>query len=364
MLDRTSSAPRGILGALLLCAALPAQVTWQVDAPSARWTANGAQQPATQAPFATPAGPSTLHFPADASGKPLSLRLDPAAGDRVFAAVTRAAPAPRIPLDPATATTTATTRTWVSAEPSRQRLVARVAARATASIGVRTGTSERGPVGYWLVVDRTQAQLRLERRFDGHTLALAQSPLPAADGLVHELALQADGFALAAFWDDAPVLRAMDGALPRGDVAVDGGAEVVWEAVHLELPAAPRASAALVVGASEAVWQASLPRGAEPWCLLELRLDRPHALVPRSAAGLEMWLLQAPAAPTVLLADWRQQLGEGSCAPVPSSGSVSAVLPRSQGRLLRVQCGLLVGILVSPDGEAVVGSTPGVWLGW
>jgi hypothetical protein len=318
-----------------------------------------------------PAGQYDVHFGTDAAGKPLSLSfaVPEHAVVAVAVAPASAVPARAVPLDGDGWTETrgggGSKASWVArctgpADATSYRVVA------TCSGG--SASSVCGVVARWLddkqhyrfVWDRAAGELRLERQFGDGVIVLARGTAPGTDQDPHTLALQVDGFRLQATFDDALVLQSFDGAFPRGAAGTfSAGDAVTWHALAIEPPAAPRGSSALVRDQSQASFHAAteLPRGH--FHVLELCLDRPHALVPRSNNGQEVALLQEPAAPRVLLADWRNSLGQSSLGEVPRDGAFVSELCWPELRL-QGQAVLVRALLVSADGEAVVGATPAV----
>jgi hypothetical protein len=75
--------------------------------------------------------------------------------------------------------------------------------------------------------------------------------------------------------------------------------------------------------------------------------------------GQEPWLLQRPAAPQVWLGDWRNSLGQNGIGVVPRDGTFTSEVCWPERRLLG-QNVLVRALFVSPDGQAVVGTTPAV----
>jgi len=93
--------------------------------------------------------------------------------------------------------------------------------------------------------------------------------------------------------------------------------------------------------------------------VLELGLDRPHALVPRTGNGCEVALPLRSATPQVLLDEWRGTVGPGR-TEVEVGGALAVPVRWPDVPALRGQSALVRLLLVSPDGEACVGSTPAV----
>jgi hypothetical protein len=362
---------------LVLGSAASAQTTWQVRGSDAAITIAGEGHARLQgrkpSPVTLPAGQYDVHFGADAAGKPLSLSF--AVPDHAAVAVAvsaaNAVGTRAVPLDGDGWTETrgggGSKASWVArctgpAEASSYRVVA------TCSGG--GVTSVCGVVARWLddkqhyrfVWDHAANELRLERQFGGDVIVLAHGPVPVTDLDPHTLALQVDGFRLQATFDDAVVLQAFDGAFLRGACGTfSAGDAVTWHGLATEPPAAPRGSSALVRDQSQASFHASTALAPGHFHVLELCLDRPHPLVPRTANGQELWLLQRPAAPQVWLGDWRNSLGANGIGEVPREGVFVSELCWPEGRLVG-QVVLVRALFVSPDGEAVVGATPAVSL--
>ena len=94
--------------------------------------------------------------------------------------------------------------------------------------------------------------------------------------------------------------------------------------------------------------------------MLEVALDRPHPVVPLTEAGLELWLLQRPAAPRILLGQFRDDLGSGTIGELPTDGRMQSGLRWPSGPALANQAALVRVLVVSPDGDRLVSRTPSV----
>jgi hypothetical protein len=312
------------------------------------------------APQALPAGLYRLDFARDALGWPLPLSLSLPERGLVQVAVERTTPPTRVPLVRGTAG-------FEFREVHDPHLLSvRFVARGNGvqpGLLVRSSRDGFGEHGYRLVWDRDGSEFRLERLLGGAVLLLARSQAPAADEQEHELALQTHGFRLRAFCDGMLVAQAMDGALTGGSSGTLQSDAIEWLEAAVEPPVAERASAALVSVPAGAQWLASVPVVDGNWCVVELRLDRPHALLPLDADGNEPALLQRPAAPQVLLADWRGGLGAGTWAVVRDGRCQAELLP-PRGLALRGQVAMVRGLVLSPDGDVLAGATPAVPWQW
>lgn len=327
-------------------------------------------------PIQTAAGDWAVHFGSDALGKPTSLALAVPAGAVVQVAIAAAeAPTRRqIDLEDArwkiTAGGESTKEVWVArtvdcGEERDYRVAARGAAKgATGSFGVVARWVDHAQ-HYRFVWDRAHAELRLERQLGPDVYVLARGPAPKGDDKVHELALQVAGFRIGAFCDDVLVAQVLDGAISRGAVGLWATPEAArWETFATSPPAMPLASSAMVITPGEARFVAATATAAGHSYVVELLLDRPHPLVPTTAEGGELWLLQRPAAPRVLLGDWRGSLGAGVIGQVLRDGVITTELHWRLIPALRYQALLVTALLLSPNGEVVVGRTPPVplWL--
>ncbi|MCC7396907.1 MAG: hypothetical protein IT455_07545 [Planctomycetes bacterium] len=343
--------------------ALAAQTTWTTHGAPVPPRVVGAAAAATPGATAVvlPAGGYDVHFAADAAGKPESLRFVVVDGDVVGLAVERAAPVAATAIaahDPAWSQGPGTC-TIAAPERRDYRLVVTFDA-AAGDCGLIARRRDDDNL-YRLDWHRDRGELRLARRVGGSRLELARAPLPPLSPGPHTLALQVHGFRLAAWFDDAQMLTELDGALTAGDFGVAWSGEgPPFTRFVVEPVAAPRGSAALVRRDGAASYFASAVVSAGHRHVLEIGLDRPHALLPRDVDGVEPWLLQPPAAPTCLLADWRDSLGPGGIGELGPGGRLGAELrwPRLPG--LALQCGLVRALLVTGGGEAVVGATPAV----
>ncbi|MBX3463650.1 MAG: hypothetical protein KF830_10790 [Planctomycetes bacterium] len=314
----------------------------RLDGPETHWL----QGPATEASL--PPGGYAVHFGADAEGKPRSLALVVPAGATAAIATGPAATARAFAVPPA--------------DLRDYRVVAALAPGDEGEVGVAARCSADGD-GYLFVWDRTGGAFRLERSLGGERRLLARVDGPRGDRQPHTLALQVEGFRLTAAFDEADVLQQLDGGLASG--GIDAGP---WPWGRVAAPvrvdvhpvARPRASAAVVVGEQAARWHAAPTAGPGHWYGLELALERPHPLLPRTAAGFEPWLLLPPAAPVVLAADWRGSLGPGGCGAVPLDGNLTAELRWPSLPGLRRQVVLVRALVASPDGAVLAEHTPAV----
>jgi len=360
---------------LLLATAAAAQSTWQMRGSDAAVSIVGENRTRLQGPrplpVTLPAGQYDVHFGADAAGKPISLSFGVPEHAAVAVGVMQAGAVGSrgIPLDGDGWTETrgggGSKGSWVArctgpVEASSYRVVAMCKGGGASSVC--------GVVARWLddkqhyrfVWDYAAGELRLERQFGGDVIVLAHAPVPVTDLDPHTLALQVDGFRLQATFDDAVVLQAFDGAFPRGACGTfSAGDAVTWLELAIEPPAAPRGSSAIVRDRAHASFHAATGLAPGHFHVLELCLDRPHPLVPRTANGQEPWLLQRPAAPQVWLADWRNSLGQNGIGLVPRDGTFTSEVCWPERTLLG-QNVLVRALFVSPDGQAVVGTTPAV----
>ncbi|MCR9244358.1 MAG: hypothetical protein NXI31_04950 [bacterium] len=290
-------------------------------------------------------GDYRLHFPADALGKPDSLAVVASPGASVSVAVEPAAPVRPVTLE--------------AAGRRDYRIVGR--AKAADSAGRWGLVARRRDEGNWyrFVWDREREQFRLERSIGGDVLVIRTAPAPAADGRPHDLALQVAGFRLHAWFDDELVLQALDGAHGDGEAAPwQFGSAVDWRAVRIESPVEPRASSALVRSGDEATFVAATTAAAGHHYVIELALDRPHALLPTTAAGFEPWVLQRVAAPRILLGDFSPALGDATLGELPVDGRLSCRLRLPRLRGLAGQVALVRALVITADGDRLAGRTP------
>lgn len=369
---------RGLLamvGMAVVTNGLVAQATWQLRvgdglARIAGGADAGRVVAATNGSFRWPAGACVVHFGVDALGKPMSLPLDVPDGAEV-----------RVAVEPAGV---AATKVVPSGAPEWLSFAGGVAPatwnarcidpdggdlRLEASFVRGANAGDVGLVARWVderqhyrfLWDRARSELRLERQHGDLTIVLARTTSPGWDEHEHTLALQVEGFRLAAFCDDALVLQALDGAFEAGACGVWwSGEPVSWQRVAIAPPAAPRGSSALVRSAGSAVFTAGTIVAPGNLHVLELRLDRAHPALPTTPAGLEPWLVRSPAAPIVLQADWRESLGKGGIGEVPTDGVFTSRLVWPATPALAGQSVLVRALLVAADGEAVIGATPAV----
>ena len=257
-----------------------------------------------------------------------------------------------------------TTRvTAVGAEAS-QRLVARVRPD--------PGTTGLGLVVRWrspaqwsrCVWDVPQRQLRIERCSGGQVVVMARGELPDRStgfdvDADHELAVQVNGFRVQVFVDDTLALQCFDGGSAPGSFGLcHRGRAPTWRSLTTQACASPTISAALVRGRADATLHVAAPLSPGQPYVLEFALDRPHPLV-LAPNGVEALLLVRPAAPQVLLDDWRQSVAAGSSGELGRDGAVLVRLPESRLPALSRQVALL-RILFVPGGESVVAASRGV----
>lgn len=301
-------------------------------------------------PITTPPGDFEVHFARDAAGKPDSLAVSVPDGATVVVAVEHASESTPTTLEAVDSTSYLVAATAVAADSAaRLGLVAR-----------RTDDDN----WYRFVWDRERGQFRLERSIAGAVVVIRAAEAPRGDDEPHELALQVEGFRLRAFLDDELVLQALDGAHLRGGYGTwqSAGARVEWRRTVVERPAPPRPSSAIVVSAGAATFSAATCAAAGHYFVLELALDRPHPLVPTTVAGLEPWLLQRRAAPSILRGDFGRELGRIASEELPFDGRVSRTLGWPDGAILGGQAALVRALVVSPDGDRLVSRTPSVSL--
>ncbi len=366
MMGRMVDVLRGGLAVTLWAAVIAAQAQWRLRGPEhAHVVVAGDAATATghllagNARTATPlpVGECALHFAVGAHGKPGSLALTVADGDDVLVAADGAGSSADRRID------LGATAAWQSVDGGRIAIGAPLrASRCTARVGV--GSDACALVARWsdaennyrFVWDRPRHELRLERRM-GDLRVLAQGPAPA-DGGEHELVLQVDGFRLAAFFDDVPVLAALDGALIEGGVGVLGAGP--WQQFAVGAPAAPAASAALVVRPGSARYHAFVNVSPGHLYVVELALDRPGPARVPGLDGDALQLLGPPPLPGILRGDWRMSLGPNAIGEVGVNGRFAAEIRWPEVPRLVGEGVLVRAALVSANGEVVAGWSPAV----
>ena len=326
--------------------------------------------------IAVQAGNSAVHFQRNANGKPVSLKLSVPDRARVNVAVDAASQASPIARlvdlfgDKAfegaliSKARELPVHVQTSGPEDAQLRDYRACVTVTESDGCDTfGIVARHVVDrgcYLFSIDWPARKVRLERWMGTEHIVIRQLDAPWLSSR-HTLTLQVHGFGLQCSIDDEIVLYSFDGAFTAGapGVAWVGSKPTIGPLV-VEPVAEPLASAALVQQSNRARLSASVTVAPGHVTVLQLSIDRPHAYVPRTIAGLEPSLMQPPAAPTVLWGDWRDSLGRNSVAEVGFDGSATAeiVWPDLVG--LRGQVALVQLLLVSPDGAVLVGATPPV----
>jgi hypothetical protein len=367
--QRTAVLAASAIGAFT--AAAPAQSWWYSEGHAAPIRVVGEQSmqlAARRATASLPAGDYAVHFGTDAAGKPMSLEFPVAEADAVRLAI-ESAPTAVERVIPATDSAWQEHQKATSALPTYYRTMplADAAVRISATLRAATVGGVFGLVAcfcdvdhrYRFAWDRTKGELRLERRLGQHDLILASAAVAALDDRLHTLTLQVQGFRLSAFVDEALVLEALDGALTGGSVGQFWTGDAPdWSRFVIEPAASLRTSAALVRRDGAATLHVGTVVSPGHFHVLAMVLDRPHALVPLTASGLELFLLQRPAAPLCLLADWRDSLGAGGIGEVPRTGLFASTLRWPNLPQLRHQAVMVGALLVTADGDVVAAASP------
>ena len=319
-------------------------------------------------------GDAEVHFPTNAHGKPLSMKLAVPANTHVDIGVASAPPvrAQRLEVFAAggsESTLTAKARAlpvhvfamdWLDAELSDYRVSITVEAVVDASMFGIVARHSEGSGCYLFSIDWQSQLLRLERWMGADHTVVAEVDAPWLLPK-HMLTLQVDGFRLQCLVDDEVVLQSFDGALGDGapGVAWIGNRPKVGD-LMIEPVAQPLASAAMVQDQQRAKLFSSVPFAAGHLYMLELALDRPHPWITRSLAGFEPSLMQPFAAPVILWADWRTSFGSSTVGEVGLGGLISCEIELPDLLTLRANVALARVLIVAPNGSAVVGVTPSV----
>ncbi|MBL9076388.1 MAG: hypothetical protein JNL08_02725 [Planctomycetes bacterium] len=338
-------------------ASLAAQTEWSLRGGAARVRLAGPAGHWLMGPVdhaaGLPAGDYEVHFGADAAGKPRSLQFRVPAGARVHLAAEPAA---------AVAADAAAPAGEQDAAPSaaNYRVVAVTPPGADGVLGLVARRAEGAPAVHF-VWDRAVGEFRLERAGDADTRTLAKAPAPRGDDDLHTMALQVEGFRIEAFWDEAPVLRAMYGGMAAGGHgAFTKATSAAFATVERQPVASARTSCALVVEEHAATLHAAVTALPGHWHVLEVVLDQAQPPLPVEASGLEPWLLRGGATPVVLMADWRGSYGPGGIGEVGREGTFTSRLEWPPLPGLRHQCGVVRALLVSPRGEVLAERIPGL----
>lgn len=372
-------------GALMLGLAslplLPAQTQWQMQGGrmKAAIVVHGKQR-ATHAleageQLSLRAGKADVHFPSNADGKPMSLQVETREGSRVAVAIAAAGKVAERKLDAfddeqayrgALVTKARETPIHVQtigvagAEMRDYRLTITVDADPQSTVSGLVARHHEEYGCYLFSIDWPAGKIRLERWMGTDHMIVRQVDAPWL-GTKHTLALQVDGFRLQAFVDDEVVLQSFDGALGGGAPGVAWvGEQPELGDLMMEPVASPLASAVSVQDGHSVRLQAVTNVAPGHLHVLELALDRPHPWVPRSPAGCEPYLDQPWAAPTILWGDWRNSLGSNTIGEVGVRGELATELVLPDLPALRLHYCLARSLLVSPDGESIVGVTPSV----
>jgi hypothetical protein len=319
-------------------------------------------------------GPVLAHFASNANGKPLSLPF--VAAGQVNIGIDAAASATSQALQPfavggsddALVTKLYELPTQLRTIGSGEEVMRDYRISATVEVGSDTKmvglvTRHNNKHGcYLFTLDLAAHKLRLERCMGGHHMVIRELAAPWLLAK-HTLSMQVEGFRLQCAVDDEVVLQSFDGALGGGDPGVAWvGERPSIGSVMLEPVRAPLASAVLIQEGNHAHLHAAVGVAPGHLFVLELVLDRPHPWVPRSVQGLEPSLMQPAAAPIVAWGDWRNSLGSNTIGEISVDSTCSSELLLPDLPALRLHCALAHFLLVTPDGEAVVGVTPNVRL--
>lgn len=314
------------------------------------------------------AGRYEVHFAADAEGQPRSLAFDVRDGDEVQIAIAPAG-AERSTTIPTTASGWRqhdgewTVRTHDRSDEALQRV------RLSTKVGA--GTSGLGIVLRWrspeqwsrCVFDRASGELRIERCLGGAVAVMARKPC-AGDAVEFDLTAQIDGFRVNLWLDGVPMLQCFDGGSSPGAFGYCYRGEPPREPeLSLAEIASPRSSTALVARRGEvAHLQAALTWSPGSTYVVEFGLDRPGPLLPEPD-GLESLVLQRPAGPRVMLADFRGTIGARTIGEVGLDGLVALDLPPPGGPGL-VGRGVLVRLLAVGRGDGIFARSPAVAWHW
>jgi hypothetical protein len=369
-----------VTGRAIVCAAVAAalaaaptlaQSSWTVCGAVARVRVVGPAPAWLEGPRAhaeLPSGRHEVHFAADAEGQPRSLSFEVEDGDAVQIAIAPAA---------AERTTAVPTvdpgwqqhdgewivRTRERADDALQRV------RLVTKVGA--GTTGHGIVLRWrspeqwsrCVFDRAAGELRIERCLGGTVTVMARQAL-VVDEHEHDLTAQIDGFRVQAWFDGVPMLQCFDGGSAPGAVGYCYRGEPPSEPqLALAEIALPRASAALVSRrGGGAQLHAALSWSPGSTYVVEFGLDRPGPLLPQPD-GLESLVLQRPAGPRVLLADFRGTFGANTIGEVGLDGRVALHLPLPTGPGLAGRV-VLVRLLAVGRGDGIFDRSPPVAWHW
>lgn len=326
--------------------------------------------------FAVNGGDVAVHFPRNANGKPRSLSFSAPDGALVNVGVRDAIEAPvkaRVVDVFGEKAYSGTLATKARELPFHLHTSGSGDAelrdyRATVTVTRRDGMEAFGIVArhhqdrgcYLFSIDWSAKKVRLERWMGKDHLVVRQMDAPWLAGR-HTLSLQVHGFRMQCAIDDEVVLHSFDGAL------TSGAPGLAWVGARPELGtfsvasvADPLASAALVQEKRRATLHTSVAVAPGHMAVLQLSLDRPHPWVPVTVGGVEPSLMQPPSAPTILLGDWRNSLGNNSISEVGFDGTATAELVWPNLVALRGQAALAQMVLVTPDGTSITARTPAV----
>jgi hypothetical protein len=237
-----------------------------------------------------------------------------------------------------------------------------VHARVRSSSGDEVGLIARANAPdqhYRLVWLPAQQRVRLLRQMGDQLLVLAEAPGPAADGRVHDLALQVSGFRLQAFCDDAAVAQVLDGAHGSGRFGlwVSSGTVAEFSQVAAEVPWAALAVVAAMVTPGRADIVGRAPASAGSGYCLALRLDQPFGPI-LGGDGSEPFLGVGPAAPVFFVGREAGTSVTGMRGMIGPRGEFAAHLEWPRTAVLRGRVALAGGYVIDVDGSAVQSLLP------
>lgn len=360
-----------VLAAVSAAVPTAAQSTWTVCGAAARLRVVGQDAAWLEGPRARAelrSGRHEVHFAADAEGQPRSLSFEVEDGDSVQVAIAPAAAERAIEVSTSEPGWQQHDGEWSSRTRERGddalqrvRLVTKVGAGTTGlGIVLRWRSPEQ-----WsrCVLDRAAGELRVERCLGGSVTVMARKALDA-DELEHEMTAQIDGFRVSVWFDGVPMLQCLDGGSAPGAFGYCyRGEPPIDPQLALAEVAFPRTSAALVFrpgGAADL--HAALTWSPGVTYVVEFGLDRPGPLLPQPD-GLESLVLQRPAGPRVLLADFQGTFGAGTIGEVALDSRVALHLPRPAGPGLAGRV-VLVRLLAVGRGDGIFDRSPAVAWHW
>jgi hypothetical protein len=244
-------------------------------------------------------------------------------------------------------------------------------------VDLRAGTGPCGIVLRWqgpdhhyrCVFDPVASEVRCERLLGGQLFVLGKCSVPRArQDEWHHLSAQADGFRIAAWFDQAPMVQTFDGAHTHGQGGVWAAATstAVFARFAVGAPVPPLDGIAVVrtvgEGGVEVQVTARSPQHAGIDYVLALRLPQWRVARLVDGNGIEPFLLLGDADGVLPMGFADGGKWDGVRGSIGPAGEIAAHLQWPVRRALSGRYLQISGCVISPDGEQCIDWLPAVWL--